>query len=188
MPGRDQLPKYDGIWEDCVEEEARLAAKHGGHHDDNQALAARWKGKKKRSFPRRNQGERSDNRYEGRSDNRYDRRADNKNWDDRRGQPTSRVQCFGFHGYGHIKKDCPSVHKNHHPERRQRQRAPRAEIEEPSSKKSRRAHSIDSDYLLLSALLGTIQTSRDTWLINSGASRHMTGYGELLFDLAKREN
>ena len=32
-----------------------------------------------------------------------------------------------------------------------------------------------------------IQTSSDTWLIGSGASRHMIGYRELLSDLAKRE-
>ena len=35
-------------------------------------------------------------------------------------------------------------------------------------------------YMLLSALSGTIQTSSDTWLIDSGASRHMTGYRKLL--------
>ena len=63
----DQLPKYDILWAYWVEEEARLVAKDGGHHDENQTLVSRWKGKKKRSFPWRNQGERSDNRYEGRS-------------------------------------------------------------------------------------------------------------------------
>ena len=41
VTGCDNLPKYDRLWADCVEEEARLAAKHGGDHDDNQALAAR---------------------------------------------------------------------------------------------------------------------------------------------------
>lgn len=184
MSGREELLKYDILWADCVEEEARLAAKHGGHHDDNQALAIRWKGKKKKSFPRKNQ--------EGKSDNTYDKRLDNKNQDgksnDRKGQRPSKVQCFGCHGYGHIRRDCPSINDNHHLDKRQRQRASRAEIEEPSSKRSRRVHSSDSNYLLLSALSGTVQTSRDTWLIDSGASRHMIGYGELLFDLVKREN
>ena len=37
-------------------------------------------------------------------------------------------------------------------------------------------------------LSGTIQTCCDTWLIDSGASRHMTGYQELFSDLAKRES
>ena len=33
-----------------------------------------------------------------------------------------------------------------------------------------------------------IQTNLDTWLIDSGASRHMTGYRKLLFDLEKKES
>ena len=149
---REELSKYDRLWVDCVEEEARLATKHVGHHDDNQALATRLKGKKKKSFPRKNQ--------EGKSDNRHDRRSNNINQDgrsnDRRGQCTSKVQCFGCHGYGHIRRDCPSVNNNRHPDRRQRQRASKAEIEEPSSKRSRRTHSLVSDYLLLSTLSGTV--------------------------------
>ena len=182
VSGRDQLPKYDRLWADCVEEEVRLATKYGGHHDDNQALATRWKGKKKYS---------SQKNQERRSDNRYDIRPDNQNQDgksnDRRGQP-SMIQCYGCQGHGHIKKAFLSVKNNHHRDRRQRQRASKAETEEPSLKKSRRAHSTYSDYLLLSALSGTIHTSRDTWLINSGASCHMTRYRELLSDLAKREH
>ena len=46
----------------------------------------------------------------------------------------------------------------------------------PSLKISRRTHSTNVDYLLLSSLSGMIQTSSDTWLINSGASCHMIGY------------
>ena len=33
----------------------------------------------------------------------------------------------------------------------------------------------DSEFLLLSTLLGMVHTIQDTWLIDSGASRHMTG-------------
>lgn len=78
VSGRDNLPKYDKLWADCVEEEDKILAKSGDNHEENQALAARWKGKKKRSFPQMIQGERSDNKNEGRSNNRYDRRSDNR--------------------------------------------------------------------------------------------------------------
>ena len=47
---RSKMPKYERLWADCSEEEARLAAKHGNSHDENQALAAHsvhHKGKKK---------------------------------------------------------------------------------------------------------------------------------------------
>jgi hypothetical protein len=80
------------------------------------------------------------------------------------------------------------VHQNYRPNRRQRERASRAETEERSLKRSRRTHSTYANYLLLSALSSTIHTSCDTWLIDSGASRHMIGYQELLSDLAKRES
>ena len=115
---------------------------------------------------------------------RPDKRRQNRSPDSK----PSRIQCFGCDGYDHIKKDCPSVHKNYRSDRRQREKASRAETEEPSSKRSKRTHSTDANYLLLSALSGTIQTSSNTWLIDSGASRHMKCYQELLSDLAKRES
>ena len=87
-----------------------------------------------------------------------------------------------------MKKDCPSVKQNYRSNRRQRERASKAETEERPPKRSRRTHSTYANYILLSSLLGTIQTSCDTWLIDSGASRHMTGYQELFSDLDKRES
>ena len=41
VSGRSKMPKYDRLWVDYYEEEARLAAKHGNAYDENQALAAR---------------------------------------------------------------------------------------------------------------------------------------------------
>ena len=69
-----------------------------------------------------------------------------------------------------------------------RERASRAKTEERSPKRSRRTHSTDANYMLLHALSGTIHSSSDTWLIDSGASHHRTGYQDLLSDLAKRES
>ena len=50
VTSRDTLPKYDRLWADCTEEESRLMAKNGEPREENQALAARWKGKQKKSF------------------------------------------------------------------------------------------------------------------------------------------
>ena len=86
-----------------------------------------------------------------------------------------------------MKKDCLSVQQNYHSDIRQRERSSRADIEGRSPKRSKRTHYIDADYILLSALSGTIQTSCDTWVIDSGASHHMTCYQKLLSDLDKRE-
>jgi hypothetical protein len=42
--------------------------------------------------------------------------------------------------------------------------------------------------LFISTLSGTIPTDSDTWLIDSGASRHMTGYRDHLIDLVAKES
>ena len=47
VTGCDTLPGYDRLWSDCTEEEPRLMATNGETRDEDQALAARWKGKKK---------------------------------------------------------------------------------------------------------------------------------------------
>ena len=80
----------------------------------------------------------------------------------------------------HIERDFPKE--------KGKQRASRDDIDdEPPIKKTRDKHSSDSNFLLLLALSCTVQTSRDTWLIDSGASRHMIGYGDHLEDVVQRE-
>ena len=107
MTGHDNLPKYDRLWVDYVENESRIMAKSEETHEENQALAACWKGKKNRSFPQSNQGEISNNINEGRSNNRYDRGSNDrferkldKRRQDRRPDPkSSRIQCLSCEGY-----------------------------------------------------------------------------------------
>ena len=41
MSKPSKMPKYERLWVDCSEEEAKLAAKHGNAYDENQAVAAR---------------------------------------------------------------------------------------------------------------------------------------------------
>jgi hypothetical protein len=59
---------------------------------------------------------------------------------------------------------------------------------EPPQKKSRKASKDDEEFFFISALSGTIPTSSDIWLINSGASRHMTGYREHLTNLVEKDS
>ena len=75
----------------------------------------------------------------------------------------------------HIKKER---NKSHH--------ANAAEDEEPTQKKERNNNS-DDEYSLISALIGTVTHGNDKWLVDSGASKHMTGYKDYLSTLvAKR--
>jgi hypothetical protein len=42
-------------------------------------------------------------------------------------------------------------------------------------------------FLFISTLSGMVPTDNDTWLIDSGASRHMTGFRDHLTDLVEKE-
>jgi hypothetical protein len=46
----------------------------------------------------------------------------------------------------------------------------------------------DEAFFFISTLSGTVPTDSDIWLIDSGASRHMTGYREHLTDLVEKES
>jgi hypothetical protein len=41
------------------------------------------------------------------------------------------------------------------------------------------------DYVLISALSRSVSPGEDTWLIDSGASKHMTGQRDILFPFRK---
>ena len=62
-----------------------------------------------------------------------------------------------------------------------------AEDEEPVQKKERNNDS-DDEYVLISALTGTITHGNDRSLVDSGASKCMNGYKDYLTDLIEKES
>jgi hypothetical protein len=84
---------------------------------------------------------------------------------------------------GHIVKFCPArreeykrKHKRHH--------AHAVEDEEPPAKLIREQI---KDYVLISTLSGSVTPGEDTWLIDSGASKHMTGQRDILSCISKKK-
>ena len=86
---------------------------------------------------------------------------------------------------GHFAKDCWSKKKRdfkgkHHA---------LVAIEEEEPSKRTRGSSNDQerrkDYYIVCALSGSIANSRSRWLIDNGASRHMTRYKDVLSNLKK---
>ena len=71
--------------------------------------------------------------------------------------------------------------------RNKRHHANAAEDEEPIQKKERNNDSND-EYILISTLTGTVTHGNDIWLIDSGASKHMTGYKNYLSTLVEKES
>ena len=58
----------------------------------------------------------------------------------------------------------------------------------PAWKNEEDSKYFESEYTLISALTGAITHGSDTWLIDSGASRHMTGNEEVLVNLSLKDS
>jgi hypothetical protein len=84
---------------------------------------------------------------------------------------TSRIRCYSCKKMGHYATQCPHRHEK--------------------GKKKHHAHAIntkdhkakDEEFVFVSALTGTITQGSDTWLIDSSASQHMTGFKNYLLNL-----
>lgn len=69
--------------------------------------------------------------------------------------------------------------------RNKRHHANAAKDEEPVQKRERNNDS-DDEYMLISVLIGTVTHANDTWLVDNGASKHMTGYKDYLSALVEK--
>jgi hypothetical protein len=69
-----------------------------------------------------------------------------------------------------------------------RHQAHTTEDDEPPKKVAKQDESSDEDYVLISALTGTVTHGSDTWLIDSGASKHTTGYEDSLSNLVHKDS
>jgi hypothetical protein len=77
---------------------------------------------------------------------------------------------------GHIAKFCPA-RREEYKRKHKRLHAHVVEDEEPPAKMIREHI---KDHVLISALSGSVTPGEDTWLIDSGASKHMTGKRNIL--------
>ena len=82
---------------------------------------------------------------------------------------------------GHFSRDCPRNKSSSHKKKgnKRRHHAHAAKDDEPSSKRNRyesEDSSSEDEYALISAFIGNITHGSDDWLIDSGASKHMTGF------------
>jgi hypothetical protein len=85
------------------------------------------------------------------------------------------VRCFNCQKKGHFARNCPKSRKGH----KGKFHVVVAAEEEGTYRRKPREVSSDQEtrkeYYLVSALTGTVTDSAESWLVDSGASRHMTG-------------
>ena len=94
---------------------------------------------------------------------------------------------------GHLARDFPRNKDRSHKRKgnKKRHHAHAAEDDEPSKKRIKQDSddsSSDEEYVLISTLMGNITHGSNDWIIDSGASKHMTGFKESFARLSEHES
>jgi hypothetical protein len=125
---RKKLPKFNRLWEDCNQEQARTIAREEKMADEDQAIVAytrKGKNKKKHFLPK--------NFKMGQRDN-------------------SKIRCYCCQEWGHFVRDFPLIMEIKNKKGSKRHQAHTTEYDEPPKKDAKQDESIDEDYVLISTL------------------------------------
>ena len=157
---------FERLWHDCLQEESRIQTIVVPSHEENLALATNTNKGKGKKFFQKNKGK---GNFKGKP--KFD---------------MSNIICYNCNKLGHYARDCFSE------KRKGRYHASTAEAnEEPQNKRSKEYNVADKkkkQIMLISALIGSISNNKETWLVDSGASRHMTRYHSALTDLMEQKS
>ena len=89
---KNEIMKFDIVWEDCIQEEARVANRESLFKEDDQALSIHIKGSKQSKFKK--------------SNHKPSKKKFKKKKND-----YSEYQCYNYHKIGHLAIECPSPKK-----------------------------------------------------------------------------
>jgi hypothetical protein len=84
---------------------------------------------------------------------------------------------------GHISKNCLARREEYKKRNKKMHHAHAVEDDEPPMKMIKEKI---EDYVLFSTLSRSMSRGEDTWLIDNGASKHMTGQRDILSNLTKK--
>ena len=84
------------------------------------------------------------------------------------------IRCYTCDEKGHISRFFPNKRNLKKKGNKRRHHAHAVEDDEPSTKRIRQES--EDEYVLISALTGTVSHGSNDWLIDSGAYKHMMGF------------
>jgi hypothetical protein len=99
----------------------------------------------------------------------------------------SNCRCYICQKMGHIAMNCPNSRDQVRKGKYKRHHAHAAEDDEPDQERTKEDDSSE-EFVLISTLIGSITHGSDTWLINSGASKHMTCYKDSFSELVQKDS
>ena len=171
-PFQKEVTQVHRLWEECSQEEARIAAREEKMGSEYQAIIVQSK--------------------KTRSNNHIGKHSHQRN-NFRNPRDMSKYICYTCDERGHFARDCPrnkiSSHKKKGNKRRHHAHA--VEDDEPSTKRTKQDSddsSSDEEYVLISALTGTVTHGSKDWIIESGASKQMTGFKESFENLSEHNS
>jgi hypothetical protein len=151
---REKLPKWERLWDDCIQEETRRESRSGkqggGATDDNLALVSKTKkgkGKVVKKVDSQGEGQQSGQKRD-----------------------MSKIKCYICHKNGHFASQCP--------QRKKGKGKPQTVAATAETQLSELACKFENDCAFVSCL-STNTTPKSAWYLDSGASRHMTEAREL---------
>jgi hypothetical protein len=179
---RKEKLKFDSLWEECIQEETRVTNREALlARDDDQALATHTKGGRKKPYFQ------NETHKEPQQSNKFNHKESHLRRFQKKGQRKERdyssVQFYHSDKMGHITQFCPAK-REEYKRKQKRLHAHVVEDEEPPAKMIREEI---KDHVLISALSGSVTPGEDTWLIDSGASKHMTGQRNILSCISEKK-
>jgi hypothetical protein len=161
--GREVQRNFDRLWHDCLEKEGRLESRNESSLLSDHGLSP--KTKKWKKFPQaKGKGKKPQGKLSHLNPHLF------------------KVKCFNCNKLGHYARDCRNP-----PSQQKRRGRFQASVATEEAKPRRRQtmtatkeQEQQKECYLISALSGTITKSEEIWLIDSGASRHMTGFKQNL--------
>ena len=99
-----------------------------------------------------------------------------------------KMRCYTCDEREHFAKDFPKNKGDSHKKKgnKRRHHAHAVEDDEPSKKRTR--YESEDEYVFISALTGNITHGSTDWIIDSGASNHITGFKESFVKLLEHES